>query len=191
MPSAKIGFKLTNFSEFSDLLKSLPPAMEGQVVATAVNSAMAPLQYLAKQFAPVKTGALRRSITHTVIKYPGQGKVVGIMGPDRDYYEAGKRVKKGKSNAGADQPAKYAHLVEFGHYSRDPSLKGMSRNDKKEARLVAESAGAHVRYVAAKPFMRPAVDYGEGAAGDAFLDGMEKGQLQQLKKLATKLKKIS
>lgn len=185
--SSRIAVTLTNFKEFRQLLKALPPSVEARVMSDAVGVALKPIQRLARTLAPKRTGALRKSIAVLVKRYPKDGKIVGLVGPDNDYYASGKRVKPGGNRRGADRPAKYAHLVEFGHYSGASSAKfgGLEKGTS-----IRKGTATPKTFVLAQPFMRPAVQMGAPQAIADLEKGVEVGIKREAGRLASKLKRI-
>lgn len=138
--------------EITSVLKELPQNLQTQIMSTALTTAAKPIVNAAKTFAPRRTGALRKSITSVVKKYQKGAVQIGIIGPDTQYYGNGKRLKKGASRVGADRPVNYAHLVEYGHVKRGDS-----------------------GFVAAQPFMRPAVLAAASTTGETLAQGIAKG----------------
>lgn len=179
--SAFAKFRLEGLDEIRATLRQLPEETQKKVLAVALKRAAAPLVRSAKYYASrsVKTGALRASLG-AVIKKGKDGRSYAIVGPLRDYYRAGKRIKKGGDFRGADKPANYAHLVEFGHYSAASSglsraqLKGKSR---RKGTLVAKS------FVPAKPFLRPALMATQGEIGAQMAEGIRDGIAKALDRI--------
>lgn len=194
----RIGVALTNFDEVKGMLVGLPPAVEQNVIGVALTKAGQPIVKIAKSLVRKDTGALQASLTTSLRKYPK--KSVLLIGPDRDYYVAGKRLKKGQKAKGkVDRPSNYAHLVEFGFVTRSKK-KGRKRMTKWTQRQIDEanaagrslpSAGRRiVDIVPPAPFLRPAASQGQAAAVKAFEDGAVTGLVRETKKLGTKLVKI-
>lgn len=183
----KIGFSLDGFDQFRALLGELPASVEARVMGDAVGFAAKPIVAAAKAKAPMRTGALRRSLTSIVKRYPGQGKVTAIIGPDKDYYSAGLRVKKGKSWQGADRPAKYAHLVEFGYFS------GVS-SDKfggfKKGTSIRKGTATATAWISPKPFLRPAVAAASAAASANLAEGVRVGMDREIKRIESKTRRL-
>ncbi len=171
----RIGFALSNFKELQAMLTNLPAKTEQNVIGVALEAAAKPIVAAAKRIAPKETGALRKSITHALRKYPK--KTMVIIGPDRNYYEGGKKVKPGQWRKGQDRPANYAHLVEFGHV-KVARKKGTSRR---------KGTAQEIGFVAARPFLRPAVWQNEKAAAQAFEIGVTKGLEREIKKMNRKI----
>lgn len=164
--SMRIGFELTNFAEMRKMLEGLPASAESRVMGDAVKVAAKPIVAAVKARTPRRSGALRRSISAIVKRYPKAGKVMAIIGPDKGYYGGGKRLKKGESRQGKDRPANYAHLVEFGHKTR--------------------GGGS----VPARSFLRAGVATATQAAERQLSHGIEVGMQREIKRGVSKLKRI-
>lgn len=190
--SMRIGVTLSGFKEATALLRSLPAAVESRVLASAIAVAARPIVNAAKAKAPVRTGALKKSITAVVRRYPRTGTVMAVIGPDTGYYSGGKKLKKLGNAKGADRPANYAHLVEFGHYSRVSSgefggfAKGAKRRKSATGRVAQEARS----FILPKPFLRPAVMSATPAASAALASGVEKGMEREIKRLSRKMNKL-
>jgi HK97 gp10 family phage protein len=185
--SMTIGFELSNFQELRAMLRDLPPSVESRVMGDAVAVAAKPIIAAAKARAPSDTGALRRSITAVVKRYPKAGKIMAIIGPDKAFYGGGKRVKQGQSKKGKDRPSKYAHLVEFGHYSGTAT--GRKGGFAKGTSIRKGTAQA-TAFIRPRPFLRPAVAMATPAAVAALQGGVEKGMEREIKRTLSKLKRI-
>jgi HK97 gp10 family phage protein len=132
-----------------------------------------PLVAAIKAYAPKRTGALRESIGAIVKTNKRTGDTFAVVGPRRGYYRGGAIIGKGADGRGADVPANYAHLVEFGHHAVTPK-KGTTRRKK-----TATSLG----FIAAKPFMRPALTASRSAVGDELVKGVKAGLEAALKRI--------
>ena len=130
------------------------------------------------------SGLLRDAIAYKQVKYQGGRVIVGMVGVDRSvfsqsdrksqqnkeagYYQKGKRGKHKKGDLKRAErrvgevyrvkirPAKYFHLVEFGHKTR-------SRTGKR---------GEGTGFVAGTNFFRDAVDAGRKQVEDIVRDGL-------------------
>ena len=129
-----------------------------KILERAVGAACQPILVAAKRYAKRSedTGALRDSLTVKTVGYRSSGKAVGLVGPDRAYRVRGKKVGAlgallGIAKGGVRRPANYAHLVEFGH--RIAKGGRLSRLDGRGSKGTGTDGG----WVAAKPFLRPAV----------------------------------
>lgn len=192
----RIGFKLAGFTELKALLSVLPAKVEKNVIGVALTSAARPIVRHARRLAAKRTGALRASLTQVLRQYPK--KTLVVIGPDKDYYEGGKRLKKGVRSKGKDRPANYAHLVEFGFRTRNSAANASSK--KMRAHTAKEIAAANasgislpsagrrtVDVVQARPFLRPAALMGAGEAARTFEAGVAKGLEREIKKLNRKI----
>lgn len=189
--SMRIGFTLSNWDGMLNLLKAVPQEVKMRVAASAVGEAAKPFVRAAKAKAPVRTGALRQSITSVIRSYKKSGRVMAIIGPSLDYFQGGKRLKGTSKGGKVDRPANYAHLVEFGHYSRTATgefggfAKGFKRRKSSGARLAQDARS----FILAQPFLRPAIDAGQSAAEAALVVGFEKGIDKAVKREVAKFKK--
>lgn len=155
--SAKTRAVFSGLDQLYAVLEGLPLDMQAEIIGSAVGKAVKPLVRLAKAYAPKRTGALSASITSKVVKAKTKGTAIAIMGPSKQRFVGKKVVKKGESKAGSEQPARYAHLVEFGHLT---------------------SKGR----VGARPFMRPATAAGTEQVARLMLVGVGEGINKALKK---------
>lgn len=155
----------------SDVLRGLPEEMRGTILVGGVKRAIAPILVSARRYAKrsERTGALRASLTTKTVNYARNGKAVGLVGPDRAYYRRGKKAGKLGALFGADRPANYAHLVEYGHHAVAP-IKNTSRRKK-----TAVPAKTGRSWVPAKPFLRPALLTTTAAQGEEFFRGIAAG----------------
>ena len=179
--------------------------MRDAVLAEATKAAIQPIKIAAKRYAQRSrdTGALQASITDKVVNYPRNGKAVGLVGPDRSFYREGVRVKGRVAHAfarlqgGARRPAKYAHLVEFGHviakggklsptYRIELLATGkVSKSGKpirrwKRAGVEKDAPGHAAGFVPAKPFMRPAMAATQAEQAEGFYNGLERGYVRAI-----------
>lgn len=193
--SMRIGFELTNFKETVKLLDGIESAVKARVMGVAMARAARPIINAAKAKAPVRSGALKRSITVAIREYPKDGKVVALIGPDKDYYAGGKKLKKGADRRGADRPANYAHLVEFGHYSAISSERfgGFTKGFKRRKSSGARLAQTERSFILPKPFLRPAVATATPLAVEQLSSGLEKGisrEIDRMKRLQKKARRL-
>lgn len=159
---------LTGGESIWAVLRGLPEALQTTILADGVEAAAKPVERAARRLVTVRTGALRQSINHKVVRGKGKAFAMALIGPDRGSYRAGKRVQKGSDSRGADKPANYAHLVEFGHIT----VKGGKGEKGKTLRKKTATATG---FVPAKPFMRPAIVQAEAECSVALLDGIARG----------------
>lgn len=161
-------------AELSAALRALPDDMRKTILVQGVKAAIQPILTAAKRFAKRSedTGALRESLTTKTKAYPNTGKAVGLVGPDRAYYRKGKKTGKLGALYANRRPANYAHLVEYGHAIVAPKA-GTSRR-KKTAVDIRDSSGAS-RFVAPRPFIRPAVVTTHDQQAQEFYKGIASG----------------
>jgi hypothetical protein len=170
---------VTGASELTDALRQISDAVRSDVLAAGLREVVKPVLISAKRYArrSERTGALQESLTTKVINYPSNGKAVGLVGPDKSYYRKGKKVSRNVASfAGADRPANYAHLIEYGHRAVAPKKGATIR--KKTAKVSG--------WVPAKPFLRPAVLTTRSEQGAAFYRGIQKGFASAVRKAGGK-----
>lgn len=174
MPNLSATRTITGLGNLTLLLRSIPAEVRQTILAEGVAEAAEPIVVAAKIYAARSrdTGALQASLTHVVRNYPANATALAVIGPDKQYYRHGKKVG-GKNRAGANRPANYAHLVEFGHIAVKPKA-GSSRRKK-----TAEATGI----VPAKPFLRPALANSEELAIERLAIGINNGVTRALGRL--------
>lgn len=104
------------------------------------------------------TNTYKKSLTIKIKNY-GDGKIIGIVGPDRaDAVQVGTRKRDGKKSKAGDpiihRPGNIAHLIEYGHGGPHP-------------------APPH-------PAFRPGWDAAKGPALAAIRDTLEQGLVKEL-----------
>lgn len=177
--------------------RNLSDDMQKRTLAAGVKDLLKPILTAAKKFAHRSrdTGALEASLVSKVVNYPRTKRAVGLVGPDRKYYSAGRRIKSALGRiAGGEQrrPAKYAHLVEYGHVTRqkkDGVKRTYSYSAKQKTALArageAANTGAQrvsMAFVPAKPFIRPAVTTTTQQQAQGFYKGIARGFAAAVKK---------
>lgn len=189
----KINPALTGYGEVLAVLNDIPKEMKAKILGVAVTKAAAPSVRAAKKHAAKsrRTGALQKSIRSRTKTYPKNATAVAIIGPDRGRYGAGKRLKKGDDARQSNMPAKYAHLVEFGHltarggklrdtYETEVSVSvsangRTTRRRRKTDRIKARATGEVTGFVLPQPFMRPAFAETKGQMEDELVKGVGVG----------------
>jgi HK97 gp10 family phage protein len=124
-----IRLTIDGIDDLEKALRAVGKKAAREAALVAVQHAAQPVVEAARNLATEDTGALRESIGWRVKPYRRGDKAIAVIGPQSKF-----RGPDGR------QPAKYAHLVEFGH---------------------AKKGGGTV---AAKPFMRPAIAQASGEA---------------------------
>jgi HK97 gp10 family phage protein len=172
VPDQAVTINWSGFDGIRATLQKLPVETQTKVMAVALKRAAAPVVRVAKALAPKRTGALRSSIT-SIVKKGRNGNSYAVIGPARGRFSGGKRIGAKDSAAAADMPANYAHLVEFGHHAVRP-VKGAMRR---------KGTASGIRFVPAKPFMRPALISSKGASFAALAEGVAEGIDKALQRL--------
>ena len=187
-----------------DAVRSLTEQQQMDVLGDALKDACQPIVRDARARVKKRTGALKRSIGVVVRKYRKDGNLVAVIGPQNMNVVA-ERKKSGrlgfrKFAQGDDakkriNPAKYAHLVEFGHRSVHgggalpnfgEKVNGVwnSVNNGKSIRKGTLSATS---FVAPRPFLRPAFDAHKDAVLEAMAFAMQKAVDRVKKRLENRV----
>lgn len=164
--------KLQGFQELAAALRDLPGNLGRNTLRSAVGAGAAEVRKAARENARrmADTGTLARSIYSKQIREQS--------GPLRQVYFVGARQGKKLQKVGKkglSQDAYYARWVEFGHFSRTGSggrrlIRGTDRLQRKNQELADQVMAGSVRWIAAKPFLRPAFESRRSAAIDAIGD---------------------
>lgn len=154
--------KLQGFKELAEQLKQLPQRLAANALRAAAAAGAAEVRKEAKKLAPVYTGPVSQG--HPP---PGTLKRAIYSGYNRRRSQphaavAIVSVRQGKREK---HDAYYARWVEFGHFTATPKGAGSLRARRKAAR---ESGAA--RWVAARPFLRPAFEVARDRAIQAVAD---------------------
>ena len=163
-----------SYAAISEVLRGIPREIQNRILATAVRSAARPVVRAAKKHAmkSKRTGALVASINVRVKEYKPRATAVAIIGPDRGRYGAGIKLKKSDDKRRSHIPAKYAHLVEFGHFSRAGT--GVDVRTAKGTRTKAGTFKAS-SFILPQPFMRPAFAETKAQSERALIRGIGTG----------------
>jgi HK97 gp10 family phage protein len=132
--------------QLSAALQGISNAMRTELLVPAVKKVGEAIEARARQLAPSDSGALKASMATKVVRNPEAGTAAAITGPSRGRYFGGIMVR-GRKVRGGNQPSRYAHLIEYGHLA---AVKGQKK--KQRAGFIGP-----LRFVAPKPFLRPAV----------------------------------
>lgn len=181
---------VTGLDAVSDALQALPVELRSKILREAVAKAGNRVRDVARYFArrARRTGALQASIESKlfVVKGAQNATATAIVGPTRDYFQKGGiKVKQDASGfvnrKGAEQPSRYAHLVEFGHAVRQPKKGKTIRNGK-----ALMPATGKLQFVAPRPFMRPALAMTQGKTlslmAETMAEGLERARRRVVKK---------
>lgn len=181
---ADVDINMIGLKELEQILKQMPDQFNYKFLTGAHKTALKPFIEEAKRRAPVgdkrvvskkyasrshEAGNLRDSIG--VGLAPRSRKLAGVWaGPRADYFRGSK-----KNNAF------YAHMVEFGHFTRK-SPKGLAYGEKL---LKWYKTGEGDAFVRPQPFMRPAWDATKGG----IVKNISTTYIERMKKLIKRLAK--
>jgi HK97 gp10 family phage protein len=150
--------------ELNAALADLPRNIGRNVLRGAVRAGAVVVRDEAKVRAPVVTGQLRRALYMKQIREQSNAlRQVFYVG-----VRAGKAYRNLTTKGGKDRSmdAYYAKFVEYGHFSRRSTGRGFAkigyrrsdRGQRNNELLAGEVQSGAVRWIAARPFMRPAWD---------------------------------
>jgi len=151
---------VTGLRELYENLQALPVKVERNILRGAIRASAQVVRERARELAPIKTGALKKSIRVSTRAKGGQAMAT---------IRAGNKV------------AYYAHMLEYGTasfytgsgktvgapYAIRPTAQGVASALKINGQFTSEVLHPGV---APKPFMRPALDQGSPKAIVAFAD---------------------
>jgi len=137
-------FRASSVSDFDRNIKKLISEVQKQAMRDSVKKSATPMLQDARAKAPVRTGALKKSLAVKVKTYKrgSNATVMAIIGADRKFV-----------GAGGDKPANYLHLVELGteHSAAHPFLRPAFDATKAESkRIYAASLGPAIQRIAAR-----------------------------------------
>lgn len=135
----RISMSFDGLSHVRAVLDTLGPKLESKVIVQSMRQAMKPVLAAAKSYAPVRSGALRRSLSIRTQRGKKRSKGIVRVG-----------VVPGKRWFVGDQY--YAGFVEFG-FDKVPTYRVGNRILSRKPR-----SGESTEAVPAKPFLRPALD---------------------------------
>jgi HK97 gp10 family phage protein len=147
----KFRIESTAIASLAKRLAELDRKVARKAIRDGINEATQAVLWDAKALVPIRSGQLRKSLGRKVVSKRDGSKIIGIVGPRRGF-----RIEyRGKMI----DPAKYAHLVEYGR------REVVAKNKKVLASGVAGVGGLpgqgvifgkRVRNVPPRPFLRPA-----------------------------------
>lgn len=173
-----MSIKVTGLEQSIQKLEGMKRGLRNRHLRKAVRAAVAPQvkQVKASMTFADDTGVLRRSITSKIKTYPS-GYTMGVVGPRAQTLTAHSRSKNRQVSR---NPAKYTHLVEFGHriakggalrnqYATEWTVvNGKRRRRRNMNRITKLGLGSSSGYVQGRPFLGPGFDRSSSAALDAF-----------------------
>lgn len=155
-------------------MRALPQVLQARLLKGATATACSVIRQEAIRLAPESTepveeghpppGTLKKAIyqARNVNKCTRTREVWVIsVRSGRGMRNSGRKTSRFGPTQGTNLDAYYAAWVEFGHYARGP--KGQSRASARKAQKAAD-----VRWVSARPFMRPAFETKKAEAQRAF-----------------------
>ncbi len=158
-------FSFRGDKEIAAALLALPGTMRKQVIPGALRAAGRVVIPKARGLVPVETGLLKKSLG-AVLRGGRRGRPQYlVIGPRTDIVGVGPDGRK-------RWPAKYAHLVELGHFQVQP-VKGKTRRHG-----TAQAAASGKDFVPGRPFLGPAVNGSRDAIKAAFLRELAAGQVK-------------
>lgn len=157
--------KVDGFRELEDALRELPTALARNTGKRAMLKAAEPMVAKAKSLVPVRTGALRDSITAkaAVVNRLGLrefGQVMRATGDKSAARQALRDARRGKGSSGTVQvklgPGQlpHAHLVEFGSVHNEPPHPYLRPAFDTEVGAVIDTVGDILRVEIAKTAAR-------------------------------------
>ncbi len=163
-------------------MKALPDKLRNKGMRTAMKQAARPIVQATKALAPVQTGLLRQSIASVVVKSKDSfSALIGmrhLQSAKRRGFKATKTVTRAIAGGKAGDPARYAHLVEFGH-NIVPRGQKVGRKERKGKTAVELGVARGFGRVAARPFMRPGLASGAQAAEQALAQELKQFLAQE------------
>lgn len=150
----RFAIDLSGAKDLSAALLQFGEEVQAREMKKALKDAALLMETAIKDRAPDRTGATQLSIGSRVRHYPRSQRLVVIIGP-----RYGVSVQVGKKK---HEPARVAHLVEFGHAGPHP-------------------APAH-------PFLRPAFDEKAGAAVNLVMHNLQAGVKRAQRRAARQAK---
>ncbi len=159
------------FSGLAKALRDLPQRVGKNILRSAVGAGAAVIRVEAKN------NALRMKDTGTLARSIYQKQIRERSGPTNQTFfigaRSGKRYQKvSKTGRDLSRDAYYARWVELGHFTRGPGkgklLRDANRGGKNNELLAFQVRTGAVRWVPAKPFLRPAFDVQKDRAVEAM-----------------------
>ncbi len=166
-------------------MKALPDKLRNKGMRTAMKQAARPIVQATKAMAPVQTGLLRQSIASVVVKSKdgfsaliGMRHIAGSKAKGGGKFKPTKTVLRTIAGGRAGDPARYAHLVEFGH-NIVPRGQKVGRKERKGKTAIELGVSRGFGRVAARPFMRPGLASGAQAAEQALAQELKQFLAQE------------
>lgn len=142
-----MSFTMSGTNELDRAIKELGDKITHGPAKKALEAAVQPMVDRMKQMAPVETGALRESIGFKTKRYRRSKNTLALVGP-----KSGTMWQTGPDTVTMGRnPARYAHLVEYGHAQ-------VHGGRKTKGKSIRKNTISGKGFIEPKPFMRPAWD---------------------------------
>ncbi len=171
----QISLHVAGATELINRLKQLGPKLKNSVMRDVMKAAARPIVQATKSLAPVQTGLLRQSIASVVVKSKdsysaliGMRHVSGRKGKGAKFKPSKTVLRRIANLVTAGDPARYAHLVEFGH-NIVPRGQRVGRKERKGKTAIELGVARSFGRVAARPFLRPGLTAGASGAEQAMI----------------------
>jgi HK97 gp10 family phage protein len=157
---------LSGLQAFIDEMKELPKVLQQRVMRGAVATGASVVRKASISAAPEWTGQVgsKHPPPGTLKQAIFQSRVVDQCTDTVEIWKVDVRSEDRELKSGTRPGAYYAHMVEFGHYTRGSKKVGGTKKSRRERQL----SFGQVRWIAPQPFMRPAFDANQQAALDAM-----------------------
>ena len=183
----RMSYRLEGVSDIQELMKGMDFKTQVTLLTKTVEQAGKPIVTLAKAGAPVRSGALRKSLGMVVRRYTNNHLFMASIGARRGDFgmsesPAGLKSRKltGKHplRAGEEKisPENYIHLVELGHMQTRGEVapaftKGVANTESGKTRR--NKKARNKAYIKGRPFLRPAFEAGKANAETALMSGFQ------------------
>jgi hypothetical protein len=177
--------ELTGITDLRGFIKDLNPGSQDRIIMGGMKTAGDTIAKIAKtKIVNNETGALRKSLGTVVKRGTKTGLLMAFVGARSRYYVGGKRLKAGQSYKRSQlrNPAKYSHLVEYGHRSVHgggalPNYGGKVSgvfNSVNKGKTIRAGTVKATSFVPPRPFLYPAFLQGQNAARSQIMKGFKR-----------------
>jgi hypothetical protein len=177
--------ELTGITDLRGFIKDLNPGSQDRIIMGGMKTAGDTISKIAKtKIVNNETGALRKSLGTVVKRGTKTGLLMAFVGARSRYYVGGKRLKAGQSYKRSQlrNPAKYSHLVEYGHRSVHgggalPNYGGKVSgvfNSVNKGKTIRAGTVKATSFVPPRPFLYPAFLQGQNAARSQIMKGFKR-----------------
>ena len=177
--------ELTGITDLRGFIKDLNPGSQDRIIMGGMKTAGDTIAKIAKtKIVNNETGALRKSLGTVVKRGRKTGLLMAFVGARSRYYVGGKRLKAGQSYKKTQlrNPAKYSHLVEYGHRSVHGGGALPNYGEKVSGVFNSVNKGKSIRrgtvkatsFVPPRPFLYPAFLQGQNTAQSQMTKGFDR-----------------